>query len=94
MCTFIIDRQQSECPCGIVIKDSRCGNRKASRIQHSPSFRTQSKGCGEMLDLGRWERLCQRISNHVVGGAIYEAKGSFFDNPADKVVAHINVLRA
>ena len=61
-------------------------------FRHSPSFRVQSKSCGEMLHLGRWQGFCERVGDHVISGAIYEAKGALLDDPANEVVVHVDVL--
>ena len=62
--------------------------------RHSPSLRAQSKGCGEVLHLGGGQCLGEGVSHHVVRQAIDEPDGTLFDNPADPVVPHVDVLRA
>ena len=63
-------------------------------FQHSPSFRAQSKSCGEMLHLGRGESLGKGVCDHVVGWAINKAHGSALDDPSNEMVSYIDVLRA
>jgi hypothetical protein len=41
-------------------------------VQHSPSFCVQSKSCGKMLHLDRWQYLGECVGDHVVGGAVNE----------------------
>ena len=47
-----------------------------------------------MLHLGRWQGLGERVSDHVIGWAIDKMQGALLDDPANKMVAHINVLSA
>ena len=63
-------------------------------LQHSPSFGAKFKSGSEMLDFDRRQGLGEGVGNHVVGGAIYKAEGAFLDDPADEMVAHVDVLRA
>src|SRR5712672_4665710 len=66
----------------------------ARSFQHSPSFRAESKSSSKMLNLGRRQGLGERVGDHVIGQAVYEAQGTLLDDPADKVVAHIDMFRA
>ena len=61
-------------------------------LRHSPSFRAQAKSCGEMLHFGRWQSLSEGVGDHVVGWAINKTQGALFNNPANEVVAHVDVL--
>ena len=54
----------------------------------------QSKGYGEVLHLGRGQRLGKGVGYHVVRQAINEPDGALLDNPANPVVPHVDVLRA
>jgi len=45
-----------------------------------------------VLDLGRRQCLGEDIGYHVVSGAVNESDGTLLDDPADPMVAHINVL--
>ena len=63
-------------------------------IQHSFSFHVESKSDSKMLDFDQRQGLGQGVGGHVIGGAIYELEGSFFDDPMDRVVVHVNVLCA
>jgi hypothetical protein len=61
-------------------------------LQYSLSFRVQSEFCSEMLHLGRWQSLGEDVSDHVICGAIDELDSTLFDDPADPVISHVNVL--
>ena len=62
-------------------------------LQHSPSSGEQAKGRREVLDLGRGEGLRQDVGDHVLGGAVDELNLLVLDDPADEVVADVDVLR-
>src|SRR5712671_995340 len=66
----------------------------ACSFQHSPSFHAASKSSGEMFHLGRRQVLGECIGDHVIGRAVYEAQGTLLDDPADKVVAHVDMFHA
>src|ERR1700679_2690876 len=63
-------------------------------LRHSPSFRAQAESCGEMLHFGRWQSLSEGVGDHVVGWAIDKTQGALFNDPANEVVAHVDVLGA
>ena len=72
-----------------------CSGKPVSHLfQHFPSFHVQCKTCSEMLHLGWWQGLGKRVSNHVIGWAIYESQGALLNDPANEIIAHIDVLRA
>ena len=52
----------------------------------------QSKGCGEVLYLGRGQRLGEGIGHHVVHWAVDKANGTLLNDPANPVVLHVDVL--
>ncbi len=62
-------------------------------LRHSPSILEQAECGREMLDLQRGERLGQDVGDHVVGRAIDELDLLVLDDPADEVVAYVDVLR-
>jgi hypothetical protein len=57
--------------------------------QHSPSLCTQSKQCGEVLDLSQRQGLGEGVSQHVIHGAWCRANGPHFNG---LVMVHVNVL--
>ena len=74
--------------------DGRSGTWLRAHFRHSPSFRTESKSSSEMLHLGRGQGLGERVSDHVVRWAIHEAEGALLNDPANEVIAHVNVFGA
>jgi hypothetical protein len=61
-------------------------------FQHSPSFRVESESSGEMFHLGRRQGLGERVGDHVIGWSVYEAQETLLNDPADEVVAHIDMF--
>jgi hypothetical protein len=45
-----------------------------------------------VFELGQWESLCQKISNHLIGGDVSKHHMSSKDTVPDRMVYHINVL--
>jgi hypothetical protein len=45
-----------------------------------------------MLDLWRWQRLGERIGNHVCGGAIDESQFVVLDNPTNEMETDVDVF--
>jgi len=65
---------------------------RSAPLQHSPSLRIQSKGCSEVLNLGRGQRLGEGVGHHVICGAVDKPDGALLDDPVDPMVSHVNVL--
>ena len=62
-------------------------------LQPSPSSGEQAKGRRAVLDLGRGEGLRQDVGDHVLGGAVDELELLVLDDPANEVVADVDVFR-
>ena len=45
-----------------------------------------------MLHLGKGQGFCEHVSEHVVGWAIDKAQRALLNDPANEVVAHVDVL--
>jgi len=60
-------------------------------LQHSPSLRTQSRGCGKVLLLGRRQAVGKHVSCSIVHGAVHKAGEPLFNGPANAVGLYTDV---